>query len=84
MSFLQSIGSVTFLNTIAGNIINKLIVDCDKELSAKTATLTHDLHSPLKITDTIARIYNDNIIWTGLTGDNNTPHNHSMQKFIRV
>ena len=55
----------TGLDPIMSDVINELIVECVKDVGATAVTITHDMSSVRKIADTVAMIYQGNIIWTG-------------------
>ena len=55
----------TGLDPIMGDVIDKLIVKCVKELGATALSITHDMASARRISDRIAMLYGGRIIWAG-------------------
>ena len=55
----------TGLDPIMADVINDLIVECTKKLGSTTMTITHDMHSAVKIADRVAMLYQGEIIWQG-------------------
>ncbi|MBN2655321.1 MAG: ABC transporter ATP-binding protein [Nitrospirae bacterium] len=51
----------TGLDPIMAEAINDLIIDLNKKLSVTSVTITHDMHSALKISDRIAMLYEGKI-----------------------
>lgn len=72
----------TGLDPIMGDIINDLIVDCVKQVGATAITITHDMASARKIADTIAMIYEGEIIWHGKAADIDESGNPYVEQFI--
>ncbi len=72
----------TGLDPIMGDIINDLIVDCVKQVGATAITITHDMASARKIADTIAMIYEGEIIWHGNATDIDESGNPYVEQFI--
>jgi len=55
----------TGLDPIMGDVINRLIVECVKDLGATTLTITHDMASVRAIADRVAMLHKGRIIWEG-------------------
>jgi phospholipid/cholesterol/gamma-HCH transport system ATP-binding protein len=55
----------TGLDPIMGDVINRLIVECVKELGATTLTITHDMASVRAIADRVAMLHKGRIVWEG-------------------
>jgi phospholipid/cholesterol/gamma-HCH transport system ATP-binding protein len=55
----------TGLDPIMGDVIDKLIVKCVRELGATAISITHDMASARRIADRIAMLHKGRIIWDG-------------------
>jgi phospholipid/cholesterol/gamma-HCH transport system ATP-binding protein len=55
----------TGLDPIMGDVINRLIVECVRELGATTLTITHDMASVRAIADRVAMLHKGRIVWEG-------------------
>jgi phospholipid/cholesterol/gamma-HCH transport system ATP-binding protein len=55
----------TGLDPVMGDVIDKLIIKCVRELGATALTITHDMNSAKRIGDRIAMLYDGHIIWIG-------------------
>jgi phospholipid/cholesterol/gamma-HCH transport system ATP-binding protein len=58
----------TGLDPIMGAVIDKLVVDCVKQLGSTAVAITHDIASARRIGDAAAMIHRGRIIWSGPAG----------------
>ena len=72
----------TGLDPIMGDVINKLIVKCVRDLGATAVSITHDLVSARHIADRIAMIYEGRIIWNGPAKNIDRSGNACVDQFI--
>ncbi|MCK5041625.1 MAG: ABC transporter ATP-binding protein [Sphingomonadales bacterium] len=72
----------TGLDPIMADVINRLIVECVKDLGATTITITHDMSSVRKIADKAAMIFKGKIIWQGPRDDIDHSGNDYVEQFI--
>ncbi len=72
----------TGLDPIMADVINDLIVKCTKELGSTTMTITHDMHSAVKIADRIAMLFDGEIIWQGAAKSVYTSKNRYVDQFV--
>ena len=72
----------TGLDPIMADVINRLIVECVKDLGATTITITHDMSSVRKIADKAAMLYKGKIIWQGPRDDIDNSGNDYVDQFI--
>lgn len=72
----------TGLDPIMGDVIDRLIVSCVKELGASTLSITHDMASARRISDRIAMLYKGKIIWSGPTKSIDNSGNPYVDQFI--
>ncbi len=72
----------TGLDPIMGDIINRLIVDCVRQLGATAISITHDMASARKIADRIAMLHAGAIVWDGPAGDIDSSGNAFVDQFI--
>ena len=72
----------TGLDPIMGDIINRLIVDCVRELGATAVSITHDMASARRIADRIAMLHDGRIVWDGPAGDIESSGNAFVDQFI--
>lgn len=72
----------TGLDPIMSDVINKLIVECVRDLGATAVTITHDMRSARTIADKVAMIYEGQIIWTGGVADLDAPNNDMVDQFV--
>lgn len=72
----------TGLDPIMANIINDLIIKCSKQLGATTITITHDIQSAYKIADSVALLYQGQIIWHDNINKLANSNNEYVQQFI--
>ncbi|MDR3325768.1 MAG: ATP-binding cassette domain-containing protein [Rhodospirillaceae bacterium] len=70
------------LDPIMADIINDLIIKCVRELKATAISITHDMHSARKISDRIAMLYNNRLIWIGKTNEVDSVNNAYVNQFI--
>ncbi len=72
----------TGLDPIMGDVIDRLIVKCVRELGATALTITHDMASARKISDRIAMIHDGRIIWHGATSTIDNSGDERVDQFI--
>jgi phospholipid/cholesterol/gamma-HCH transport system ATP-binding protein len=72
----------TGLDPIMGDVIDRLIVDCVKQLGATGLSITHDMASARRISDRIAMLYRGKIIWIGPTAEIDHSDNPFVDQFI--
>jgi phospholipid/cholesterol/gamma-HCH transport system ATP-binding protein len=72
----------TGLDPIMGDVIDRLIVDCVKQLGATGLSITHDMASARRISDRVAMLYEGKIIWVGATADIDHSGNPYVDQFI--
>lgn len=72
----------TGIDPIMGDIIDRLIVKCVKELGATALTITHDMESARRIGDRIAMINDGEIAWIGEVSDVDDSGNAIVDQFI--
>lgn len=72
----------TGLDPIMADVINKLIVECVKDLGATAVTITHDMSSARTIADHVSMILDGKMIWTGPVGSLYDSGNSYVEQFI--
>jgi phospholipid/cholesterol/gamma-HCH transport system ATP-binding protein len=72
----------TGLDPIMGDMIDRLIVKCVKEVGATALTITHDMDSARRISDRVAMLYQGKIIWQGPTSEIDSSGNPYVEQFI--
>ena len=72
----------TGLDPIMADVINRLIVDCVREVGATAISITHDMVSARKIADRIAMLHNGRIIWQGPTAEIDRTDNPYVDQFV--
>jgi phospholipid/cholesterol/gamma-HCH transport system ATP-binding protein len=72
----------TGIDPIMGDVIDRLIVDCVKQLGATALTITHDMESARRIGDRIAMIYEGKTVWVGPVGEVEDSGNEIVDQFI--
>jgi phospholipid/cholesterol/gamma-HCH transport system ATP-binding protein len=72
----------TGLDPIMADVINKLIVDCVREVGATAVSITHDMVSARKIADHIAMLHNGRIIWQGPAEEIDRTGNPYVEQFV--
>ena len=72
----------TGLDPIMGDVIDKLIVQCVRELGATALSITHDMASARRIADRIAMLHEGRIIWDGPVGAIDKSGNDYVEQFI--
>ena len=72
----------TGLDPIMGDVIDRLISKCVKELGATGLSITHDMASAKRISDRMAMLYQGKIIWDGPTKDIEHSGNDYVEQFI--
>jgi phospholipid/cholesterol/gamma-HCH transport system ATP-binding protein len=73
----------TGLDPIMGDVIDKLIVKCVKELGLTALSITHDMASARRISDRIAMLFDGRIIWAGPTASIDQSGNPYVDQFIK-
>ncbi|NIA70312.1 ABC transporter ATP-binding protein [Pelagibius litoralis] len=72
----------TGLDPIMGDVIDRLIVKCVKQLGATALSITHDMASARRISDRTAMLYHGQIIWVGNTATIDNSGNPYVDQFI--
>ncbi|GAB4238094.1 MAG: ATP-binding cassette domain-containing protein [Kiloniellaceae bacterium] len=72
----------TGLDPIMGDVIDRLIVQCVKQLGATGLSITHDMASARRISDRVAMLYHGKIIWVGETATIDRSGNPYVDQFI--
>ncbi len=72
----------TGLDPIMGDVIDKLIVKCVRDLGATALSITHDMASVRRISDSIAMIYGGHVVWQGPTSQMDRSGNAYLEQFI--
>jgi len=72
----------TGLDPIMGDVIDKLIVECVRELGATALSITHDMISARRIADRVAMLHEGRIIWTGPVATIDQSGNEYVEQFI--
>ncbi len=72
----------TGLDPIMGDVIDRLIVQCVKELGATALSITHDMASARLLSDRVAMLYKGKIIWVGETAGIDRSDNPYVDQFI--
>ena len=72
----------TGLDPIMADVINDLIRKCVSELGATAVSITHDMASVRKIADSVAMIYEGEIIWHGPIDKLDNSGNEYVDQFI--
>ena len=72
----------TGLDPIMGDVIDKLIVQCVRELGATALSITHDMASARRIADRIAMLHEGRIIWHGSVKAIDRSGNAHVDQFI--
>ena len=72
----------TGLDPIMGDVINRLIVDCVRQLGATAVSITHDMASARKIADRIAMLHGGKIVWDGPVASIDSSGNACVDQFI--
>ncbi len=72
----------TGLDPIMGDVIDRLIVQCVKQLGATGLSITHDMASARRISDRVAMLYLGKIIWVGATSGIDNSGSPYVDQFI--
>ncbi len=72
----------TGIDPIMGDIIDKLIVECVRDLGATAMTITHDMESARRIGDRIAMIHEGKVVWVGGVDEIAESGNEIVDQFI--
>lgn len=72
----------TGIDPVMGDLINKLIVKCVKELGATALTITHDMESARRIADKVAMMHAGKIVWVGDVDKIDDSGNEIVDQFI--
>ena len=73
----------TGIDPIMGDVIDRLIVKCVKDLGATAMTITHDIDSAHRIADRIAMIHGGKIIWIDNAQEIDNSGNQIVDRFIK-
>lgn len=73
----------TGIDPIMGDVIDRLIVECVRELGATALTITHDMESARRIGDRIAMIHEGRIVWAGNVDRIDDSGDAVVDQFIR-
>lgn len=72
------------LDPITAQVIDDVIIRCNKELGSTIITVTHNVKSALRISNKIAVLRNGKIIWYGNTSEITKSNDPYLQKFFYV
>jgi len=72
----------TGLDPIMSDVIDKLIVQCVRDLGATAVSITHDMKSARQIAHRIAMLHRGKIIWSGPVGDIDKAPNEYVDQFV--
>lgn len=72
----------TGIDPLMGEVIDRLIVKCVRELGATALTITHDMESARRIADRVAMIYEGRIVWVGDVATIQNSGNDIVDQFI--
>ena len=72
----------TGLDPIMGDVIDRLIVKCVKEIGGTAISITHDMASARRIADRMAMLYKGEIIWAGASSEIDDSENALVDQFI--
>ena len=72
----------TGLDPIVGDAIDRLIVECVRELGATAISITHDMASARRISDRIAMLYQGRVIWAGAVSEVDASGNAVVEQFV--
>ena len=72
----------TGLDPIMGDAIDRLIVECVRELGATAISITHDMASARRISDRIAMLYQGRVIWAGAVSEVDASGNAVVEQFV--
>ena len=72
----------TGIDPIMGDVIDRLIIDCVRQLGATALTITHEMESARRIGDRIAMIYDGRIVWVGGVDEIDDSGNEVVDQFI--
>jgi phospholipid/cholesterol/gamma-HCH transport system ATP-binding protein len=73
----------TGIDPVIGDVIDRLIIKCVKELGATALTITHDMESARRIGDRVAMIYKGKIVWVGDVDRIDNSDNEYVDQFIK-
>ncbi|MDR1333050.1 MAG: ATP-binding cassette domain-containing protein [Holosporales bacterium] len=72
----------TGLDPITTCVIDNLIVKCTKEVGISALSITHDIASMKRISDTVGLIHDGEIIWEGSSSDVDTTDDPHVRQFV--
>ncbi|MCE2483513.1 MAG: ATP-binding cassette domain-containing protein [Alphaproteobacteria bacterium] len=72
----------TGLDPIMGDAIDRLVVECVRELGATAISITHDMASARRISDRIAMLYQGRVIWAGAVSEVDASGNAVVEQFV--
>lgn len=73
----------TGIDPLMGDIVDRLIVKCVRELGAAALTITHDMESARRIGDRIVMLHEGAAIWTGGVDEAGNSGNAVVDGFVR-
>ena len=72
----------TGIDPIMGDVIDRLIVECVRDLGATALTITHDMESAHRIADRIAMIHGGKTVWVGDAASIASSGNEMVDQFV--
>jgi len=72
----------TGLDPIMGDMIDRLIVKCTRELGATAITITHDMASARRVGDRVALLYGGKVLWSGPPEKLDDSGNPYVEQFV--
>lgn len=72
----------TGIDPLMGDIVDRLIVKCVRELGAAALTITHDMESARRIGDRIVMLHEGAAIWTGSVDEAGNSGNAIVDGFV--
>ena len=73
----------TGIDPLMGDIVDRLIVKCVRDLGAAALTITHDMESARRVGDRIAMLHEGAAIWTGGVDEVENSGNAVVDGFVR-
>ena len=72
------------LDPVNADLINDVIIDCCKNNGISCITITHDIHSAIKIADKINYILNGRVIFQGNINEFLSSQNQNISQYIKA
>lgn len=72
----------TGIDPLMGDVVDRLIVKCVRDLGATALTITHDMESARRIGDRIVMLHEGAAIWTGGVGEVGNSGNAVVDGFV--